>query len=289
MEILEGKYLKSVSLVTVVYNEGQNILRFLESYFNQEYYAEEFVIIDGGSEDSTPEHIEKFSKENPNLKIRLISDKKYSKGASKSAIALSRNEAIEMCSGKYIAITDAGCTMDKNWLYQIVKPFEEFNVDVVSGWYEGVYENEFQKKFRDIFLPKKEDTNADNFLPSSRSIALKKDCWKSVGGYPMDSYSGEDTKFDLLLKEKSCRFYFASDAVVYWSVPENVREACKKYYNYGQGDGYYLIHKVYYSKMIFHTLIPIKYFVSGDFNIKYRIYFSLLKGFMKGFWKRITE
>ncbi len=288
MEVIRGKYLKEVSLVTVVYNEGDNILKFLKSYLEQEYYAEEFVIIDGGSKDGTAEKISRFAEENPGLNLILTSDVKYSKEASKSAIALARNDAIEMCKGKYIAVTDAGCIMDEKWLYEIVKPFEEGSADVVSGWYEASCENEFQEKFRDIFLPKKEDTNAEEFLPSSRSIAFKKECWKEVGGYPLASYSGEDTKFDLLLKDKGYRFYFASEAVVYWSVPKNVKEACKKYNNYGQGDGYYLIHKIYYIKMLVHAIFPLKYLIKGDFGIRYRVYLCMLIGFIEGLGRRIA-
>ena len=42
----------------------------------------------------------------------------------------------------------------------------------------------------------------ETFLPSGRSIAFKKSAWKEVGGYPENLYTGEDTLFDLKLKEK---------------------------------------------------------------------------------------
>lgn len=287
MEFINGKYIKNVSLITVVYNEADNITNFLKSYLEQEYYAEEFIIIDGGSKDGTPDILNEFSRTHSLLNMKVISDVKYSKAFSISPIADARNAAIELAKCDYIAVTDAGCIMDKNWLFEVIKPFDDSSVEVVSGWYEAICDNEFQEKFADIFLPKKEDTNAEEYLPSSRSIAFKKSCWKVVNGYPNKSYFGEDTMYDILLKEKGFKFYFVPDAFVYWRVPENVKEACRKYFNYGTGDGYYRLHRVYYMKLLVHALFPIKYLLTGDFGIKYRIYFSLLSGYFKGLWRWI--
>ncbi len=289
MEFINSKYIKNVSLITVVYNEGENINDFLKSYLGQEYYAEEFVVIDGGSKDGTFEIIKEFAVSNPALNLKVISDVKYSKSFSQSPIADARNAAIELAKHDYIAVTDAGCLLDKRWFCEIIKPFDNNSVDIVSGWYEALCDNQFQKKFTEIFLPKKEDTNSDDFLPSSRSLAFKKSCWKAVNGYPNKSHFGEDTMFDILLKEKGFTFYFASKAVVYWHAPGNLKEACKKYYNYGTGDGYYSLHRIYYLKLFVHAVFPIKYLLSGDFFMKYKIYFALLRGYLSGTWRRIKR
>lgn len=289
VEFIKDKYIKGTSFITVVYNEADNINHFLKSYLEQEYYAEEFIIIDGGSKDGTFEILNEFSEAYPLLNMKVISDAKYSRDFSISPIADARNYAIELCKGEYIAVTDAGCLLDKKWMHEIIKPFDERTIDVVSGWYEALCDNEFQRKFAEIFLPKKEDTNAEEFLPSSRSLAFKKSCWKAVNGYPVESYTGEDTMFDILLKEKGFKFYFACEAVVYWRVPSNINDACKKYLSYGKGDGYYRLHKVYYLKLFVHAVFPIKYLLSGDISMKYRIYFALLTGYIKGLWNRIIR
>ena len=289
MEFINNKYIKNVSLITVVYNEADNITNFLQSYFEQEFYAEEFIVIDGGSEDSTFEILKKYSESNPDLNLKITSDVRFSKSYSDSPIADARNAAIELARCDYVAVTDAGCLLNKSWLYEIVKPFEDNTVDVVSGWYEAICDNGFQRRFADIFLPKKDDTNSKDFLPSSRSIAFKKSCWKAINGYPNKSHYGEDTMYDILLKEKGFKFYFAPKAVVYWHAPANLNDACRKYFNYGTGDGYYKLHRMYYLKLIVHALIPVKYLITGDFVIKYRIYFSLLRGYFTGIVRRIKS
>jgi glycosyltransferase involved in cell wall biosynthesis len=282
MEKEKRTYLNNVSLITAVYNESDSITDFLDCYRNQSGYANEFIIVDGKSPDGTAGIIRKYSAENPFLKINLIEDELFSKKKSIAPIALARNKAIEISKNEIIAVTDAGCLLDKDWLCNITRPFENINVDVVSGLYEPIIENDFQKIFNKIFLPVKETVKADTFLPSSRSIAFKKRCWESAGGYPVKSYNGEDTKFDIMLKENGCKFVFASDALVLWKLPANIEEASSKYYDYGFGDGVYKLFKFYYFKKFIHSIVPFKYLLSGDFLVSYKINFSLLKGYIKG-------
>ena len=64
--------MKKISLISTVYNEEANISAFLQSYKKQTRTADEYIIVDGGSTDTTVSIIENFSKENPNLNIKLI-------------------------------------------------------------------------------------------------------------------------------------------------------------------------------------------------------------------------
>ena len=87
--------MKKISLISTVYNEEANISAFLQSYKKQTRTADEYIIVDGGSTDTTVSIIENFSKENPNLNIKLIIDETCSKKFSKGPIAKGRNIAIK--------------------------------------------------------------------------------------------------------------------------------------------------------------------------------------------------
>ena len=52
-----------VSLITTLYNESKNIEAFLDSYKKQTVYADEFIIVDGGSTDGTIDYINDFLNE----------------------------------------------------------------------------------------------------------------------------------------------------------------------------------------------------------------------------------
>lgn len=283
------KYAENVSLISVVYNEVKNIDKFLTSYRNQTIYANEFIIVDGASNDGTTEKIIEFAKLNPKLKIKIISDKIYNRENHIAPIAKARNDAIRMSKNEIISVTDAGCTLGTDWLENIIKPFSDYSIDVSSGWYEAVTESDFQKRFSYLFLPVKETITAEYFLPSSRSIAFRRSCWEEIGGYPEKAYNGEDTMFDILLKRKNKNFYFASEAIVFWNCPENLKDACEKYSNYGYGDGVFRLFKVYYLKKLFHFFCPVKFLFKKDFFLLYKINNVLLFGYMKGFIKSILK
>ena len=224
-----------VSLICTLKNEESSIKEFLDSILSQSRLPDEVVIVDGGSTDRTVEIINSvinsyIGKCGP---IKLI----VKKGAIR---AEGRNIAIKNTEYNIIASTDAGCRLDKDWLENLIKPFEDdASVDVVSGWYEADERTEFEKCVAELTYPKLKMVlkNPDKFLPSSRSVAFKKKCWEKVGGYPEQLYDNEDTVFDLNLKKTGCKFTFAPHAVVYWRVRSNSKDVFKQYYLYAKGDG----------------------------------------------------
>ena len=275
-----------VSLITTLYNESENVLSFLQSYKNQTKYADEFIIVDGGSTDGTVEIIEKFSRANKALCIRLIIDETCSKKYVLGPIAKGRNIAIKNTKYNYIAATDAGCILDKNWLEEITKPFEGKGTDIVAGWYEAKITNEFQKIYTNIYMPKLQNLDIKNFLPSSRSIAFKKSCWEKVHGYPTNTMTAEDTKFDFDLKKAGCNFVFNNKAIVYWECPKTYKEAIDKAYYYAFGDGQ---KRLYFKKFImrnFLILFPINILLDTkrrkSFGLSYKVMLNYQYGYLKG-------
>ena len=278
--------IKKVSLITTLYNEADNIFNFLESYKKQTKYADEFIIVDGGSIDGTIDIIEQYAKDNKELNIQLIVDKTCSKKYTAGPIAKGRNVAIENAKHDYIAVTDAGCILDEHWFEEITKLFEDDSIDVVSGWYKANIVNEFQTVYADIYLPTLNNFDPKSFLPSSRSLAFKKNCWGKVGGYPTDSMTAEDTKFDLDLKKMGCSFVFNEKAIVYWNCPKSYQEAIDKAYYYAVGDGQ---KRLYFKKFLMRTflmLLPVNIFLDKkrreNFKLSYGVMLNYQYGYLKG-------
>lgn len=277
-----------VSLITTVYNEEEGIERFLLSYKEQTKHADEFVIVDGGSSDATAKIINSFTASHPSLNIILVIDDTCNRRAVAGPIAKGRNVAIEHASNEYIAVTDAGCTLDREWFAEITKPFDSPEVDVVSGWYEAVQGNQFQKDYAEAIMPKLEKIDPNSFLPSSRSIAFKKSCWLKAGKYPTKTYTAEDTLFDINLKKAGCKFFFAHKAKVYWDCPQDYSVMIKKQIAYGYGDGQLRLNIMPTVKQAVVVLCPLLFFIlrpNTEFKhilLKYSVFASNFYGYMRG-------
>jgi len=218
-----------VSLISTLKNEESSVKEFLDSLLSQSRPPDEIIMVDGGSTDKTAEIIDSYIKNGALIKLIV------SKGAN---IAQGRNIAIKNSKYDVIASTDAGCRIDKHWLENLIKSFEEDpSIDVASGVYDSFGETTFEKCLAQF--PSGWDIDsltAEEFLPSSRSVAFRKEAWEKVGGYPESLDYAEDTVFDLRLKESGYRFKIARGAMVYWKTRENLRSLFRQYYNYAKWD-----------------------------------------------------
>lgn len=189
--------------------------------------SDEIIITDADSSDNTLSVISDFSLNDQGIKLIL----------KKGNRSVGRNEAIKNTKGDIIAVSDAGCILDKNWLKNITEPFKDPNIDVVSGYYNPVAVNVFEKCLAayTCVMPDKLDEN--NFLPSSRSIAFRKKAWETVGGYPEQLETCEDLVFAKNLKKAGFKFKLQKNALVYWPMRKNLKEAFIQFYNYAKGDG----------------------------------------------------
>lgn len=218
-----------ISLITTVLNEERNIFDFIKSINNQTILPDEVIIVDGGSIDNTPQLISKLYNQCKKLNINLI--------IKKGNRSVGRNIAIKNSKYDLIAVTDVGCTLDKNWIKNITSPFADLKIDVVSGFYKPTFKNIFQKCLSTYTSTMPDMINKEDFLPSSRSVAFRKSAWRSVKGYPENLDTCEDLVFDKKLKEKDSKFYFQQSAFVYWPQRKNIKEAFLQFLSYARGDG----------------------------------------------------
>lgn len=220
-----------VSQICTLKNEERSIKKFIDSLLSQSRIPDEIILVDGGSTDRTVEIINSYIKKGESIKL-IVED-----GVN---IAKGRNIAIKNAKFDIIASTDAGCKLDKDWLFNLTNPFEQdLDVDVVSGWYEADAKTDFEEIVAALTYPTIEQVlkKRNEFLPSSRSIAYKKECWEKINGYPEWLYTAEDTLFDIYLKKAGCKFIFAPDAIVKWEVRPTLKKTIKQHYLYAKGDG----------------------------------------------------
>lgn len=216
-----------LSVIATVYNEGDNMHRLLQSLAQQTRQPDEIIIVDGGSTDQTVDILQSYTDQLP---LRVI----VQDGAN---ISEGRNRAVAEATGDIIAITDAGVTLPNDWLEQLIAPFDSSPPpDVVSGFFKADPHTLFEVGMGATVLPLVDEIDPATFLPSSRSVAVRRDAFMAIDGYPEWLDYCEDLIFDLRLKAHH-RFVFAPLACVAFRPRETLRAYIKQYYLYARGDG----------------------------------------------------
>lgn len=221
-----------VSLILTVLNEGDHNRRLLESVAAQTRQPDEVVICDGGSRDNTAAVILEYAKQLP-LKIVFAAGSNISQG---------RNAAIREASGEIIAVTDAGVWLEDGWLEELIRGWTLEaggwrDVALVAGFYQSDPQTRFELALGATTIPELRDIHPAKFLPSSRSVAFRKEAWAAVGGYPEWLDFSEDVIFDLQMREKFGAFVFAPKAIAHFRPRSSLAAFARQYFNYARGDG----------------------------------------------------
>jgi len=215
-----------ISVVVTVFNEEKSIGALLESLLGQAKKPDEVVIVDGGSEDKTVKIIRHYQKKDKRIKLLI----------EKCSRARGRNLGVDIAKNKIIAIMDADCIANLDWLKKITEPFTNKEVDMAAGFYKMKTATPFQKALS-VFIgitPKKFDVS---FLPSTRSVAFRKNLWERVGGFPeRGENSAEDTEFNYLAIKSGAKIARVKNARVEWRIPNSLKIALKKFYDYAKWD-----------------------------------------------------
>lgn len=246
-----GKF--TVSVITTVYNECQQIERLLDSLARQSRCPDEIIICDGGSTDRTVAIIQAWMAHHkdrlPTLQLLVEPGANISRG---------RNLAIAAAVGPYIAVTDAGVVLEATWLAELVAPWVELEGKgeplAVAGFFRAdisptTVEVPAPKQSPSLFLaamaatvlPLVTEIDPKKFLPSSRSVAFTKKAWATAGGYPEWLDYCEDLLFDFAINAQQpgapTAFVWAPKATVLFRPRGSLRSFWTQYYRYARGDG----------------------------------------------------
>jgi len=213
-----------VSVVVTVFNEESSILNLIKSLNTQSQKPYEIVIVDGGSTDKTFETLTKSQ-----IKILKI----YQKIGNRS---VGRNYGVSQSHGQIIAFTDAGCQPHSDWLENLIKPFIGKSTTVVSGYYQGVTENIFQKCLIPYVLVMPDKAEKTEFYPATRSMAIRKSIFNSSGGFNESLSHNEDYAYAHKLKSMGYSFTFAKEAIVDWFPRKNLKQAAWMFTRFAIGD-----------------------------------------------------
>ncbi len=115
-----------VSVIIPNYNTREYIEDFLKSLLSTNYPNFEVIIVDDGSTDGSKEYLAQIELHEPRIKIINTLQKR--------GLTSSRNRAIEVTKGKYIALAETDMKFDHNWMIEAIKILEsDSTIGGVSG------------------------------------------------------------------------------------------------------------------------------------------------------------
>lgn len=218
---------KPISLVIPIRDEEQSIENLIASIRRQTYQPDEILLVDGGSTDRTVEIVKALTAENP--KIILIKTNGATPGKG-------RNTGIAAARHEWVALTDAGITLDPEWLRELIGVADgDADIDVVYGDYSPVINTFIEKCAAISYVAPQKAVGI-----RSRSIAsalLKKQVWKAAGGFP-DLRAAEDLIF---MEEVERHGFKAADAPlarVFWKLRPDLSSTFKKFVLYSKHNVY---------------------------------------------------
>ena len=109
-----------VSVLVAARNEDKNIVKLLQSLYNQTFNKEYFevIIVDDHSEDNTISMIKDFIESHEDISIKLLEAEYEGK---KKAIS----QALHHSVNELIIVTDADCLLKERWIESIVSFYQE--------------------------------------------------------------------------------------------------------------------------------------------------------------------
>ena len=170
----------NISLITATYNSAATLRDTIQSVISQTFHDIEYIIVDGGSTDTTVEIIKEYEPVFQG-RMRWVSE-------PDNGIYDAMNKGIDMASGEVIGILNSDDFFTSNDILQTVN-----DAFIADNQLEGVY--------ADVVYVDKDNTNRTlrhfsgkkfsrgrlcyGFMPPHPSFFVKKDCYRKSGPYSL--------------------------------------------------------------------------------------------------------
>jgi GT2 family glycosyltransferase len=223
---------KKVSIVVPAYNATATLSECLDSFAAQSYPGRdiEVFIVDDGSTDGTPEFVERFVRQWNDHQPCVTVLRQAHQGP-----AAARNRGAAAATGEFLLFTDADCVAERDWLEQMIRPFESAEVAAVKGAYKTRQRSlvarfaqaEFDARYRLLAAARYVD------VVFSYSAGFRRELFIGIGGFDtgFPVADNEDTELSYRVAAAGHRIVFNPRAIIYHRHPATLKQYLRKKYS----------------------------------------------------------
>ena len=207
----------TVDIVVAVYNGEKYITRCVDSLLATDYGPKRVCIVNDGSTDNTLKELEKYGN-------KIVIWTKPNGGVSSS-----RNYAITRSQADLIAITDADCEVDLDWVKNAVGHFKDRKVGAVTGWTRWRITNTISAIRGTDYALRFARREADARSVSCTGAVFKREALLAVDGFDTSyKVGGEDTDIGYKIHEKGYKVVYEPTVNTYHAAEDTLSGYLKK-------------------------------------------------------------
>jgi glycosyltransferase involved in cell wall biosynthesis len=247
-----------ISIITVVFNGEKFLEETIESVINQIYDNVEYIIIDGGSTDSTLDIVKQYED-------RID----YWVSETDGGIYDAMNKGITLCSGKIVGIVNADDVLYKNATEKVAKVFIDQGISFTCGTVHICNEDgEFIRESRSLDAIELNTLKYKQMPFPHPTVFVSINTYKNLGLYDTEFKVSADYDFVLKLLSVNSKFSYIQSPISkfrlggvsggYKSVFENRKVLLKHHVSSIQVYSYFLPSLI---KRVIKTLLPESFFL----------------------------
>ena len=237
--------LPQIAVVIPIYNGEKDLPGLTGCLLAQTYPPErvEYLLVDNGSCDRTPELIEQavIQANTKGLTFRHLSEPHI-----QSAYA-ARNTGIRAAKGEFIAFTDADCYPRPDWLTTLVQPFVNPEIGLVVGEIKALPGKTWLEKYAERKnIMSQRDTLAHPFCPygQTANIAIRTKALEQIGLFRPHMTTGGDADICWRVQQQGgWKLQFAEQAVILHHHRTTLPDLHSQWRRYGRSNRY--LHELY--------------------------------------------
>ena len=252
-----------VSIIVPAYNEEKIISECLNSLLAIDCSVNkyEIIVVNDGSTDRTAEIVKDFADKYPN--IILLSKENGGKASA-------QNLGLKHANGRFILITDADAVVEKDWISNMLKDLEEFDVILGScyakdtdSWLEKIQNADYLISYKFSGLKGRPAIGVNN--------GFKKEVVDKIGNFN-ESKTSITGDFVKRAEEAGLKIFFDPQIVVFTKCTKSIKGFLKQKLRWRENSLNYLKGE----KITFPDLLGLGYTIGLSFILFVAFYLSIL-------------